>query len=80
MTNSITTFEAGSTYQMRFIGDSQLIVNFTVVRRNEKSVWIKRQNSSEVIRKAIKVHNGAEYCLPEGAYSMAPVLSATRKA
>ena len=78
MENSITTFEANKIYQMRFIGDSDLKVNYLCVGRTAKRATFQKVGStSEVIKRGVKVHGGTEYVL-EGSYSMSPCIKASR--
>ena len=69
------TFKTGNTYQMRFITDSDLVVNFTCIKRTAKTATFKRVASSEVITRRIKEYDGEEFVL-EGNYSMAPRIKA----
>jgi hypothetical protein len=74
---TITTFETGNIYEMRFIGDSDLKVKFICVKRTAKSVTFERfQNSNETITRRVKVWDGSEYVL-DGNYSMAPSIKAS---
>jgi len=74
---TITTFETGNIYEMRFIGDSDLKVKFICVKRTAKSVTFERfQNPNDSITRRVKVWDGAEYVL-EGNYSMAPIIKAS---
>ena len=50
---------------------------FTVVRRTEKTVWLKNQDG-EVLQRRPHVWNGVESISPFGVYSMSPSLSASR--
>jgi hypothetical protein len=72
-----TAFAPGNRYQLRFIGDSDSTVVFQVVKRTAKFVTIN--DGRGAIRCGIKTHDGAEYCLPFGSYSMSPALSAEKK-
>lgn len=74
----MTIFKRGETYQMRFIGDSDLIVPVTIKNRTAKTIWFTIRNGKEVKRKKIYIHNEVEYFLPEGQYSMAPSCNAER--
>lgn len=72
-----TTFATGNRYQLRFIGDSDSTVVFQITKRTAKFVTIDDGRSA--IRCGVKVHDGAEFCLPYGSYSMSPALSAAKK-
>lgn len=73
-------FEAGNTYYLRFIGDSNLIVKFTITRRTASSVWAVEEGQTEPKRFKIKTWDGAEFFRPYGNYSMSPGLYASRPA
>lgn len=73
-TPAVKTFEAGKSYEIRFIGDSELRPLLTVNKRTDKSVWISKSGDIDNKRVAIKTDSeGNEYILPYGSYSMAPV-------
>ena len=86
MTTTIkeTKFETGKTYFTRSACDHNCIFSYTVVRRTAKSVWLKEDGkhaSEKVTRRTIKTglcSDSTEYVLPEGHYSMCPVISADR--
>ena len=69
--DTITTFEAGKTYKVRFIGDSDLVVPMEVVKRTKKFLTIKCEGYDQT-RVGVKVYDDTEYVLPMGSYSMAP--------
>lgn len=77
-------FEVGRIYWCRSVCDYQSIWNYEVVRRTEKSVWIKRVGQKNehakpcAKRKTVKDWDGKEYINPEGRYSMAPMLTAEK--
>ncbi len=73
MENNITKFELGKTYNMRFIGDSELRPEFVCVKLTAKTATFQGKN--EKISKRIKVYDGVEYVLA-GSYSMAPSIKA----
>lgn len=80
MSQSIISFVAGKFYSHNYIGDSDLLVKYKVVRRTAKSIWISKVNFdgsvSEVVqRKRIYIFRGEEN-VSLGSYSMAPTLSA----
>jgi len=68
-------FEIGKEYMMRSPCDYDCKWTFAIVKRTEKSVWLKNKKGETFSRK-IKVFMGSETCLPLGAGSMSPVLSA----
>tara|TARA_R110002051_G_scaffold226859_1_gene289401 strand:- start:811 stop:1035 length:225 start_codon:yes stop_codon:yes gene_type:complete len=73
MTNATAKFELGKTYNMRFIGDSDLRPEFVCVKLTAKTATF--QGKHEKISKRIKVYDGVEYVLA-GSYSMAPSIKA----
>ena len=74
-----TQFITGKNYVMQFITNSDLKVVFQIVRRTEKSVWIRDNRDNNISRNKIKVYNEEEYIMPYGTYSMAPVLNSKRE-
>lgn len=68
-------FEAGSTYKGRFIGDSASAICITVANRTASTVTLTNG-------KRLKIHQraGREFVFPDGRYSMAPTISAERRA
>ena len=77
ITNTMTTFEAGSVYEMRFIGDSNLKPLFICTKRTAKSVTFERFKGTETFTKRVKISDDAEYVLYD-TYSMAPIIRSTR--
>ena len=73
MTNATAKFELGKTYNMRFIGDSDLRPEFVCFKLTAKTATF--QGKHEKISKRIKVYDGVEYVLA-GSYSMAPSIKA----
>jgi len=69
------TFEAGRTYAMTSVCDSNCRWTFKVVRRTAKSVWLLN-DEGETVRRVISTYNGEEQVFPLGKYSMAPILGA----
>ena len=73
-------FEIGSTYRMGWIGDSDLVTYFKVLKRTELTVQIEDQTTGEKrtcrIQKDLSAMNKAETVKPYGSYSMAPSLHA----
>ena len=68
-------FKVGSTYEMRFIGDSNLKPKFTCIKRTEKTATFKRYERTETFTKKIKTSDDGEYVL-YGNYSMSPIIRA----
>jgi len=75
MSNTETNFDAGRTYSMTSVCDSNCRWTFKVVRRTAKSVWLM-DDSGEISRRVISRYNGEEQVFPLGKYSMAPILGA----
>lgn len=74
-------FETGKTYGGNFICDSGSWYYFEVVRRTEKSVWLRDVNKTVVGRRKIEIDSSGttEMVSPFGTYSMSPVMYADRK-
>lgn len=70
-------FEAGKTYNGKSIFDHQDVFTFTVASRSAKFVTLADE-VGKLVRCAIRVRDGSEYCTPFGSYSMAPVLWSVR--
>jgi hypothetical protein len=68
-------FEVGRRYSTRSVCDHNCIFSYEIIKRTEKTVTIA-DDFGRV--KRCKIYNGsrAEYILPEGSFSMCPVLSA----
>ena len=66
-------FEAGKTYQTRSICDSNAKITAMIVSRTAKTV---KSSDGKTFR--VSEHNGAEFFMPEGRYSMAPTIRADR--
>lgn len=77
-TNQTIKFQAGTTYVMSWIGDSEMKTLYTVVRRTEKTIWIKDVRTDEVIQCRVSVSDTEETVYPMGKYSMSPVLRASK--
>lgn len=73
--NTMTKFEVGKKYEMRFIGDSELKPVFVCVSRTLKIA--KFEVKHETLTRKIKVYNNFEYVL-EGSYSMSPSIRADK--
>jgi hypothetical protein len=68
-------FQAGKTYTTRSIGDADMVISVTVLRRTAKTIYVKGDAlTKEALR--VWVFNGVEQVAPWGKYSMSPVISA----
>lgn len=78
--NKIKRFEVGRIYQTRFPGDHDLIIRVKIVGRTERTVkWIMLDEHKKVVKTCRPaVFNNAEYFYPDGRYSMAPIITASR--
>lgn len=70
-------FEAGSTYEMRWVTDANMRTRIDVLRRTRKFVTVAIDDR-EVVRVGVREFDGVEYALPLGDYSMAPRVKADR--
>ena len=70
----VRKFKKGETYEMRFIGDSDLKVPVPVIERTKKFITV--QYAGKHRRIGVKVYEGIEYAYPTGRYSMAPSIKA----
>jgi hypothetical protein len=70
------TFTPGTTYEMRFIGDSQLRPHFTCIATTGKTATFKGSRGEVIKRKIRTDSEGVQYVV-EGNYSMAPSISAS---
>lgn len=68
-------FQIGKTYQMNFIGDADLRVQFVCVKRTDKTVTLK--GTHETLNCRVKEYSGSEY-VKAGSYSMAPTIYADK--
>lgn len=71
------TFQIGTTYTTRSACDHECVFAWTVVARTAKQLTLE-DRYGEVSKRGVSVWNGVETCLPNGRYSMAPVISADR--
>lgn len=71
-------FEVGKTYQTRSACDYDCIFSYTVISRTERSVTLETNRGT--VRRGVKPNydKTAEMCLPEGRYSMCPVITADK--
>lgn len=76
----MTQFKVGKVYTTRFIGDSNIVLNYRVIHRSASTVIIEDVKTEEVkkcrIIKKLSEYRDAESVYPMGQYSMAPILSA----
>jgi hypothetical protein len=71
-------FEVGKTYYARSLCDHDCVYRFEIMKRTEKSVWVKYFD--RVTRRSIyRDYDGHEACNPHGTYSMSPILSANKE-
>ena len=68
-------FQIGKTYEMLFIGDADLRVQFVCVKRTDKTVTLKCTH--ETLNCRVKEYSGSEY-VKAGSYSMAPTIYADK--
>ena len=71
-------FEVNSVYEMRYIGDSDLRVEYIVIKRTAKTITFDRFKHPLLERFSRRVRldsEGREYIV-DGSYSMAPSISA----
>jgi len=73
------TFEINKTYSTRSICDSECVFSYIILKRTSKTVTIQ-SNNGEVktcrINKKLSEYKNVETILPEGNYSMAPIITA----
>ena len=75
-----TKFEIG-TYETRSLCDHECVFQYEIVRRTEKSIWVRPVGGHKVTRRGVftSIDGTTEKCFPEGKYWMCPVLSADRR-
>ena len=75
-------FEVEKTYTCRAAGDSELIYSWKVIKRTNKTITVVEQLGLVMDKPVlIKIHvgdDGNEFALPDGRYSMCPVIRAER--
>lgn len=78
-----TQFKVGTTYRLRFIGDHNATVDYTVTKRTDKTVWINSQGAAQKCKiffcGGLKPDDIEEYCVPMGRFSMSPALYASKE-
>lgn len=77
-TPSATKFQVGNTYSARSASDHNCVWTFTVIARTAKFVTITDGDETRRVGAIVSSFDGAEYALPFGSYSMAPVIRASR--
>ena len=70
-------FEVGKTYSHKWIGDSDLISEYEIIKRTAKTITIDVNGTVKNLR--CKEFEGAEAVKPFGSYSMAPTLRAAKE-
>ncbi len=75
--DEIKKFEVGKTYYDRSACNHDCIFSYTVISRTAKTV-ILQDKFGKTRRRRVFISGGEEHVLPQGSYSMAPVLSAGR--
>lgn len=76
--NEIKQFQVNKKYSMTSACDSNCKWVYEVVKRTDKSVWLKSVDAFEPSRFLIRVWDGVEHCRPKGSYSMCPILGAEK--
>lgn len=73
-------FEVGKKYGTQSICNHNCIWTYTIIARTEKTVTISDGSETKKCRINAKFseYSGAETILPEGNYSMCPILDATK--
>ena len=72
-------FEVGKCYYTRSICDYDCVFIYKIIKRTEKNVYLQEEDTSEGTKKRkiyIDERSGIEFCLPDGSYSMCPVIDA----
>lgn len=78
----MTKFEVGKTYKHSWIGESDAITEWLIVKRTAQTVTIKNGDKIKTCRiiKQLSEWEKAECIYPFGQFSMAPTLRANQKA
>lgn len=77
----MATFQAGKTYECRFITDADARCPITVLKRTAKTVTIQDPTNPQQVKRCtiqIDLGDGDEFIKPFGSYSMAPYCRARR--
>lgn len=72
-------FEEGATYTTRSIVDADHVIAIVVLRRTAKTIRVLTSGKEKTLRVAPS-YNGAESVKPWGSYSMAPIITAEKRA
>ena len=70
----MTKFEVGQTYTTRSAVDYDTIFTWKVIARTDKILTLERHDKKRKCK--VRIYNDIESCLPDGYYSMCPVLFA----
>lgn len=70
-----TTFEVGKTYATRSVCDYNCVMEWTVTKRTAKRVTLVDRFGRTTVR-GVQSDGDAEFCYPDGRYSMCPVITA----
>ena len=73
----MNAFKLNTKYETRSVCDYDAIFAYTVIKRTKCFVTLQNQ-CGDIKRVKVSVRDDAEFCYPEGRYSMAPVLNASR--
>ena len=73
-----TTFTPGF-YSTRSACDYDCIFTYEITRVSAKSVWIKTRDGEGEQRRGIVKSESGDYVLPEGSYSMCPVITPEKR-
>jgi len=74
---TIAKFEAGHVYWCRSICDSDCVFSFKVMKRTDKTVWLK-DRGGKIKARRVRISGQDEVLDPLGVYSMSPVLRASQ--
>jgi hypothetical protein len=69
-------FEAGKTYWTRSIGDHDCVFTIKVLRRTERTIFIRDTRGERALR--VNAFAGVEQVKPFGTYSMCPIIRADK--
>ena len=71
-------FEVHSVYEMRYIGDSDLLVDYIVLKRTAKTITFDRfpHPLLEPFSRRVRLDSEGREYIVDGSYSMAPSISA----
>jgi len=75
----MNTLKAGSTYQGRFITNSDSTLDVRVIKRTAKTVSFKHPHHGVVTRAKVHQYDGVEFFYPMGQCSMALTIHADRE-